>query len=596
MSDPEDIIPQAEHDSVRSHWVNEARSRFALIPQTCTKDVHRLVDKELEAMVHAIATMQSLRHTASPVSKLPPEVLARIFVCCAVLERPRVEITATRRFHPGWITVTYVCRYWREAALQEPTLWWDISDEFGLHWMNELLARSKAVPVSLTQATDEVGDTSAVSQHIHHIRHLSVILFRDTRFSSVSRGVICALAKPAPMLESLRVSSRMSGYNPFMLPDDLFSHTTRLRRLQLEQCQLPLCQPVSPVLLNLTHLEITADTTKLIWGPSSSMDRELVVHSHRRFFSVLKQMVKLKILDLRLCLPHHRLLRRVFSDDYILSYPDLTCLRIKDRSVESHIFLRLLTVPSLSSLELECSNGPIGFDPSRQLMVDGALIHFTPSYLSAPFQTLSIQIWPLWSRYFKVAAWRSPSFPLPEGLPPDFSLLFHRPDSDQPFNFNLSLDLADDVCNRLFFTEVRTVYLEFDAETERDLTVQSLCNVFRKYGHVECVHVIGAVGLPLLDALVRPLDGDLLHKDNVLFPSLNTLAFDSVDFENRKIGTRNTDQDDTVYYTLLESCFRIRDRLGGHPRPKLAFTKCRASYNFEKQVTAIADVDWTYQF
>ncbi|KAA1473284.1 hypothetical protein DENSPDRAFT_749860, partial [Dentipellis sp. KUC8613] len=109
----------------------------------------RLVDKELEAMVHASAMMRSLRNTASPVNKLPPEILARVFVCCAVLERPRLVITATRRFHPGWITVTYVCRYWREAALQESALWWEITDEFGLHWMNEMLARSKAVPVSL---------------------------------------------------------------------------------------------------------------------------------------------------------------------------------------------------------------------------------------------------------------------------------------------------------------------------------------------------------------------------------------------------------------------------------------------------------------
>ncbi|KAI0056963.1 hypothetical protein BV25DRAFT_1789775, partial [Artomyces pyxidatus] len=81
--------------------------------------------------------------------RLPPEVLTRVFRFNALLEPHGIQrsISSTRQTEVGWIKVTYVCHFWRQVALGEPTLWADVDVGLGQEWTTVFLARSKAVPI-----------------------------------------------------------------------------------------------------------------------------------------------------------------------------------------------------------------------------------------------------------------------------------------------------------------------------------------------------------------------------------------------------------------------------------------------------------------
>ncbi|KAI0057494.1 hypothetical protein BV25DRAFT_1782844, partial [Artomyces pyxidatus] len=87
---------------------------------------------------------------STPIARFPPEVLTRVFWFSSLLEptailRCRAPVVADL----GWIKVTHVSRFWRQAALGEPTLWADPIMDLGPEWTAAFLARSKAVPLCI---------------------------------------------------------------------------------------------------------------------------------------------------------------------------------------------------------------------------------------------------------------------------------------------------------------------------------------------------------------------------------------------------------------------------------------------------------------
>ncbi|KAI0039928.1 hypothetical protein FA95DRAFT_1462389, partial [Auriscalpium vulgare] len=53
-----------------------------------------------------------------PVSRLPPEILSAVFSILTDIDRPRNHGKSL-----AWISITHVCRKWRDVALNNPTLW-----------------------------------------------------------------------------------------------------------------------------------------------------------------------------------------------------------------------------------------------------------------------------------------------------------------------------------------------------------------------------------------------------------------------------------------------------------------------------------------
>ena len=115
----------------------------------------------------------SAENALSPIFRLPPEILAAIFVHCARFHHKSLSI-CTRR--PGWVKVSYVCRHWREVALGCPTLW---SYHFVVssRWTEELLARSMEVPlkirfVHIDRESDSTWWLDPVKKLVDHAEHI----------------------------------------------------------------------------------------------------------------------------------------------------------------------------------------------------------------------------------------------------------------------------------------------------------------------------------------------------------------------------------------------------------------------------------------
>jgi F-box-like len=107
------------------------------------------VDEEIEQLKAVEAAKQLLhsqlarRNALAPISVLPPEVLARVFYFLLVFENP----TYFGERNLGWIRATHVCRYWREVALDDSSLWatiWGASTNTEL--ISEMLTRAKNAP------------------------------------------------------------------------------------------------------------------------------------------------------------------------------------------------------------------------------------------------------------------------------------------------------------------------------------------------------------------------------------------------------------------------------------------------------------------
>jgi len=154
------------------------------------------IDKEIDMISLARRPTRSLpscRGVVTPISVLPPELLARIFRFYA-LEEPPWSGSVQKL---GWITVTHVCQRWRQVALGDSSLWARITGiSPNSKWISEMLVRARNAPLVVDFVVPPVpGILSKFAPHIFRIRELRL------RGLSVDRpqGLrdICALEAPA---------------------------------------------------------------------------------------------------------------------------------------------------------------------------------------------------------------------------------------------------------------------------------------------------------------------------------------------------------------------------------------------------------------
>ena len=105
-----------------------------------------LCSEELQLVF--LANLRGKSNSLLPVFRLPPEILEVIFIhgaCDYYENNHRGRFTSCV---PTWVNVSYVCSYWRNIALNSPTLWgyhFNVSQR----WTEELLLRSKQAPLKM---------------------------------------------------------------------------------------------------------------------------------------------------------------------------------------------------------------------------------------------------------------------------------------------------------------------------------------------------------------------------------------------------------------------------------------------------------------
>ncbi|RDB26184.1 hypothetical protein Hypma_006095 [Hypsizygus marmoreus] len=216
-----------------------------------TLDPH--LEREIDSRIsHLDAELRALRLKRNklipPISRLPPELLCRVFQFCQ------------RHTDIQWIYVTHLCHVWRTTALAYPNLWTYIQLGFRSPFFHEMLFRAgSALPLSISGmlTDDHISTIQSLPQYAPRLREVSLTA-PSSVLSIRLAAVMAQICAPgvAPLLEHLGVSF----YEPIsVVPAILLLRPSpgpaNLSELILENCILPWDVFVPPP--SLTALEIT---------------------------------------------------------------------------------------------------------------------------------------------------------------------------------------------------------------------------------------------------------------------------------------------------------------------------------------------------
>ncbi|KAF8263949.1 hypothetical protein EI94DRAFT_1739580 [Lactarius quietus] len=102
----------------------------------------------------------SLRGKASTSSHAAPQLplLQNVFIF--LMEPPSVQasvhVSSDPKGEPIWIAITYVCRYWRSAALSLRELWSSITSDLSISWSRAMIERSSPLPMHIDIVVDHM--------------------------------------------------------------------------------------------------------------------------------------------------------------------------------------------------------------------------------------------------------------------------------------------------------------------------------------------------------------------------------------------------------------------------------------------------------
>ncbi|KDQ15783.1 hypothetical protein BOTBODRAFT_31265 [Botryobasidium botryosum FD-172 SS1] len=184
-----------------------------------------------------LVRLRNRQNELSPMHRLPNELLGAIFVL----------VGASGRNAP--FSVSQVCKLWREIALNTPHLWTNVNVLAGPNLAFMYAERSGAAPLDLSVSIE------TPSSHIDEARAIYWSRYAD-RWGSLKircsvqpatledSGVLLWLTRPAPVLESLEISTNSEfGWqvSPGISPD---IQMPCLRKIKLFGFHLPLTLPI----------------------------------------------------------------------------------------------------------------------------------------------------------------------------------------------------------------------------------------------------------------------------------------------------------------------------------------------------------------
>ncbi|KAI0063665.1 hypothetical protein BV25DRAFT_1824230 [Artomyces pyxidatus] len=253
-------------DEFSSLWSEFARSCIASLADVSARsddrsiaDAREVIEQELFGQILAACLLKSRLNELIPIARLPAEILCHIFSCCAYAEpvhRGSDLYCPSPEKRLGWMKVTHVCRSWREVALDSSALWETVPFVLGARWTEELLSRSRPVPITAIIYRSSKSWTLPLSNHLSHIKVLDV----DNQCEDHDAGF---LFLPAPVLEEFRwergLDRGRGGQPQSVLSGDTLPYLFAAHAPVLAHILLINCSEFKwawPSLNSLVHLEI----------------------------------------------------------------------------------------------------------------------------------------------------------------------------------------------------------------------------------------------------------------------------------------------------------------------------------------------------
>jgi hypothetical protein len=313
-------------------------------PSSSWQYQQQAIDAEIKSLEESLRALRQRRNTLSPISSLPAEVIAAIFLLARLPdERGRPDIR-----------VAHVCRRWREIVLDHPVFWSHVNiTAIGPAGVTEMLARAKMAPLYLEATIPPIYETyrwedagfvafqKVLQAHISHIYRLRISV-GSSQESNLQR-TLEGLISPAPTLEHLSLSVKGWEEPPLRVsvPDTLFDSTTpKLSFLELSNCDISW---KSPLLKGLKHLE----TIRLF---------EIVRPNLTDWLDTLDEMPQLKKLLIHSASPSAAFVPFSHAERTV-TLPSLVHLDISAPWYDCTLALAHLVLPSLTSLHVTASSG-----------------------------------------------------------------------------------------------------------------------------------------------------------------------------------------------------------------------------------------------
>ncbi|TFK65686.1 hypothetical protein BDN72DRAFT_772957, partial [Pluteus cervinus] len=128
-----------------SSYFDVTQDSQGLAPDPNTK-LREEIDAELFSLKQRIRDLHSKRNAISPIYRLPPEILIRIFhFFQRTVTGENTDFSEAEKYL-GWSIVLQVTQHWRDVALGSPELWSNIvvNDP---RWIEKCLERSGSNPL-----------------------------------------------------------------------------------------------------------------------------------------------------------------------------------------------------------------------------------------------------------------------------------------------------------------------------------------------------------------------------------------------------------------------------------------------------------------
>ncbi|KAF8556006.1 hypothetical protein OG21DRAFT_1507098 [Imleria badia] len=315
------------------------------------------IDEEINARYLPICALRTKRNALSPISRLPDELLATVFILYArqnhISEWAKVKTFSVAPAPvPPWVRVSYVCRRWRTMALGCPTLWTYVFFA-SRTWMTVLLRRSQMAPLrvgfDITYGTRR--SLPMLEMLFEHLPRMEEFHIRGVPPDAVP-NIISKLLVPAPLLQSLQLTV-LSKKRPLVpldsptLPVILSQTTPKLQSLVLARLDIAWH---SLTLTGITSLRLL------------TMPRP---HTMQQLSSILSQMPRLMELELEDVLPWLSPFRQDPLTEQI-TLPCLSRLSITATIPDIVHFLSHVHIPLETEIRLKCVFG--GQDSLSQLL------------------------------------------------------------------------------------------------------------------------------------------------------------------------------------------------------------------------------------
>lgn len=208
------------------------------------------IDDEITRLTSSLYDLRSQRNALSYISRLPIEVLGDIFVHCASDYHYQEHHPPLRSDAPDWVNVSYVCRQWRNVALDCPTLWTYVFVS-SQRWTELLLARSKQESLKIRIKIDHPLEKwwrflRTVADHVERIQELCLL-------RGNADGETSPLLTPFTRIPRLQVME-FDGCGSYPTHLEIFRGAIpTLRTLIISKNQMPSC---SSQLSGLTSLSL----------------------------------------------------------------------------------------------------------------------------------------------------------------------------------------------------------------------------------------------------------------------------------------------------------------------------------------------------